>query len=374
MNGIQYLNNLQKKTGNPPTPTDLSNYLTIKARKLGIPLNGQFELTPLCNFSCKMCYVHLMKDQLGSDSVLSVEQWKGLMGQACQAGMVTATLTGGECLAYPGFEELYTFLLEQGCNVNVLTNGYLLDEKMVRFFQDHTPSGLQITLYGNSDDAYERVTGHRAFGTVVNNLRKLTEAGIGFSVTVTPNRYLGEDALETVRLAYSFTRYVKINPSLYKPREETGRTGAGDDVDLDLYVRMYRLQADLLGLPHDPFEGELPEAGGPCECSPRGLSCGGGRSGFVMDWKGVITFCNPLDCVRYSALEEGFLNAWKKLNQAANDWPRAPECIGCAYESVCVHCAASEYRFAEPGKQPLALCERTKSFVRQGVWNLPVCE
>ena len=25
----------------------------------GIPISGTFELTPRCNISCKMCYVHL---------------------------------------------------------------------------------------------------------------------------------------------------------------------------------------------------------------------------------------------------------------------------------------------------------------------------
>ena len=41
-----------------------SEYLEAKARKPGVPIHGQFELTPLCNLSCKMCYVHLSADQL----------------------------------------------------------------------------------------------------------------------------------------------------------------------------------------------------------------------------------------------------------------------------------------------------------------------
>lgn len=33
-------------------------YLNFKARDKGLPIAGSFELTPLCNFDCKMCYVH----------------------------------------------------------------------------------------------------------------------------------------------------------------------------------------------------------------------------------------------------------------------------------------------------------------------------
>ena len=376
VNGFRYLEMVQKQKGKEPSVRDLSDYLSAKAAAAGVPLTGQFELTPLCNFSCKMCYVHLMKNQLGDQSILTVAQWKELMYQARQAGMLTASLSGGECLTYPGFEEIFLFLQELGCNVNVLTNGYIIDEKMVHFFQEHRPASVQITLYGCNDDVYERVTGKRAFSAVVDNIQKLTRAGINVHLTVTPNSYLGEDALETLRIAYNLSRNVRINQCLIKPREETGRIGIGDDAELDLYIKLYRLQAELEGKqPGEPFENDLPEAGGPChECSERGLKCGGGRISFSMDWKGNITFCNSLDAVLYDALNEGFPNAWKKLNQAARNWPRVPECEGCAYKSVCIHCAAHDYQFAEPGKQPLALCERTKAFVRHGVWNIPVCE
>ena len=30
-------------------------YISMKARDRGIPVGGKFELTPLCNFNCKMC-------------------------------------------------------------------------------------------------------------------------------------------------------------------------------------------------------------------------------------------------------------------------------------------------------------------------------
>ena len=32
---------------------------TRKARENDTPISGYFELTPLCNLDCKMCYVHL---------------------------------------------------------------------------------------------------------------------------------------------------------------------------------------------------------------------------------------------------------------------------------------------------------------------------
>lgn len=377
LDGFEYLDMIQKqKKGQDATSSDLSRYLEKKARAAGVPINGQFELTPLCNFSCKMCYIHLMKDQMGDTGLLTVDQWKDLMHQAWQAGMIKCSLTGGECLTYPGFDELYLYLRSLGCEVAILTNGFLLDQKRIRFFQEHKPAAVQITLYGCNDDVYERVTGQRAFKTVRENIRNLIKAGIRVVLSITPSSYLGEDALETLKIAYSLTGSANISPMLLNPREETGRSGDSDEADLDLYIRLYRLYAELNGQePGEVYDGILPEAGSSCsECVAHGIRCGAGRSLFTMNWKGIMTFCSSLDRVKCYPLEDGFMTAWKKLNKAAENWLVAPECEGCAYKSVCINCAAYENQFAEPGKKPVVLCERTKYFVRNGIWNAPVCE
>lgn len=89
-------------------------FLNFKARDNGIPISGAFELTPLCNLDCTMCYVHLNKAQMQGAQLLSVEQWRQVMQQAIDAGMMYTRLTGGECLTYPGFRELYLFLRDRG--------------------------------------------------------------------------------------------------------------------------------------------------------------------------------------------------------------------------------------------------------------------
>ena len=111
INGFDYLAQLRKENGKQvQSRQDLFDYLEAKARIKGIPLIGQFELTPLCNLNCKMCYVHLLPEQLKGRSVLPVSVWKDLMYQAYKAGMIHASLSGGECMTYPGFEELYLYL------------------------------------------------------------------------------------------------------------------------------------------------------------------------------------------------------------------------------------------------------------------------
>ena len=122
-------------------------YLNLRARMHGQVYSGGFELTPLCNFDCKMCYVHLTKGQMEREAnLLTVQQWISIMGQAVDAGMMHADLTGGECLSYPGFKDVYLYLLSRGVAVSVLTNGQPITEEMADFFAQYPPSVIQITV------------------------------------------------------------------------------------------------------------------------------------------------------------------------------------------------------------------------------------
>ena len=51
----------------------VEEYLRIKAWRAGLPRYGKFELTPLCNLDCKMCYIHLQKEQMHGKELLPVE-------------------------------------------------------------------------------------------------------------------------------------------------------------------------------------------------------------------------------------------------------------------------------------------------------------
>ena len=160
------------------------NYLNFKARDKGIPISGTFELTPLCNLNCKMCYVHLNKAQMQRTQLLPADQWKRIMQQAIDEGMMYARLTGGECLTYPGFRELYLFLRDMGIETVILTNGLLLDENMAAFLQNAPPAMMQVSLYGAEEDTYQKVTGMRAFSRVMENIRRIKAADLPITIAI----------------------------------------------------------------------------------------------------------------------------------------------------------------------------------------------
>ena len=55
-----------------PVAPAATEYLFQKATAAGMPLSGTFELTPVCNMDCKMCYVRMSRhDQESIDPNLS---------------------------------------------------------------------------------------------------------------------------------------------------------------------------------------------------------------------------------------------------------------------------------------------------------------
>lgn len=343
-------------------------YLSFHTHKKGVPYHGTFELTPLCNLSCKMCYVRLSPEQMGERSLLPAETWIKLIDLAAKAGMISATLTGGECLAYREFDEVYLHLQALGIRTTVLTNGVLLDEERIRFFQQYPPALIQVTLYGSSEEEYEQVCGARRFETVLANIKRANEAKLWLTIAITPNRFLPDGGETLLKLVDSLNIHYKVNSCLFAPRPGTGREKDSIDIELEDYVRIYTLRAQLSGeslTPVDP--AELPVPAGSSEKQRTGLLCGGGMNVFTIQWDGTMIPCSALFQIQAFPLKSGFEAAWKTIHEAALHFPVPAECEACNYKSVCTICPALHAQEALPGHASPGQCLRTRRLVESGL-------
>ena len=196
-----------------------------RTREADVPYSGSFELTPLCNLDCKMCYVHL-QDPSVRHRMLSGEQWISLIQQAIDEGMMEALLTGGEAMTHPAFWDIYMYLINHGIVTQVKTNGLLLNEEAIKRFQQYPPFKLDISLYGCDSESYVAVTGVDAYEQVVSHIRMAVEAGLTIQIMVTPNSYMSPWTERVMALAGSFGVSVMVNGSLIDPHENTGRKKA----------------------------------------------------------------------------------------------------------------------------------------------------
>ena len=356
--------------------TDKDLYLAAKvfidraARTTGIPLRGHFELTPLCNLNCKMCYVHLNAAQLSGKELLSAETWIDLMQQAIDAGMTSVNLSGGECLTYPYFDDVFLFLKEKGMDVYVLTNGVLLNDERIAFFKKNCPQMIQISLYGNSEDVYERVTGKRVFSVVLNNIVAAKNAGLPIKLAITPNSFMSETIKDTIQLAKDLDVFYTLTLSLLTPRNDTERSKSKADISLDEYIDIFTYNRILNGSVPVPQDLVPVEEGREWECSSSGVRCGAGKSGFSIHWDGSLHPCSQMDSIVADPVKLGFSAAWEFINREVNSFPRFTKCDNCNYSDVCTFCAAENEKMGSRYCLNPEWCERTTKMIKSGLIRL----
>ena len=166
--------------------TEITEALYRKAGAAKIPLSGAFELSPLCNFACRMCYVRKTAKDVAESArpILRTDQWIRIAEEARDAGMLFLLLTGGEPFLLPDFHALYEKLIGMGLLVSINTNGSLIDDETVAWLKTLPPRRVNITLYGASDETYYALCGVKgAFERVDRAVTALQEAGGPFPGT-----------------------------------------------------------------------------------------------------------------------------------------------------------------------------------------------
>ena len=282
-----------------------------RTREADIPYIGSFELTPLCNLDCKMCYVHL-QDPSVRQRMLSGEQWISLIQQAIDAGMMEALLTGGEAMTHPAFWDIYMYLINNGIVTQVKTNGLLLNEGAISRFKQYPPYKIDISLYGCDSESYVAVTGVDAYEQVVRNIRLAVEAGLTIQIMVTPSSYMSPWTERVMQLAGSFGVSVMVNGSLIEAHDNTGRKKADFDIPLEEELSIKEKTKEMLPPLYDAADHEffMKRLNRPM-LSDKGLYCDAGRSGFAVNWDGVLLPCLafPRDVVCAHPLRDGFSQA-----------------------------------------------------------------
>lgn len=379
-NAIELLEDLQKDGYEGyALKKEFDKFRELQARMRGIPLNVGFELTPLCNFDCKMCYIHLTKEQMEKEgTVLSTEQWLDIMRQAVDAGMMHADLTGGECLTHPGFKQLYLYLRSCGVEISVLTNGQLITEEMADFFAENPPSLVQITLYGSNEDAYERVTGHRAFADVTQAIERLKQRKIRVMLTVTPSQYTQEDTHELLTFLRKTGVEYGVGGVALPARKNTGRSFDTFAPKDELCVKLQTDERDYSRSLENAAEESHVERKAikqverlPKNFAPIGnIPCASGQSTCHINWKGEMQPCIPFYTITRSVLEYGYADAWAWIKKTMTAYRPPEECRGCKMLSLCRSCSAEKTSGVLNGPLNRAVCNRYTSYLEAGIIEL----
>ncbi|MDR1243747.1 MAG: radical SAM protein [Endomicrobium sp.] len=148
----------------------LDSYITIT-----------LELTYNCNFKCVHCFNSYKKAQ-DKSLELSLENIKYIVEKTKKLDILKIYLFGGEPLLNKNFKEIYVFLWNQGFQITITTNGFLLSKKIIDLFKKYPPFNLNISLYGYNSQTYIDTTSFNVFETIYSNLKSLQESNMDFFI------------------------------------------------------------------------------------------------------------------------------------------------------------------------------------------------
>ena len=355
-----------------PIEPVVTDFLYRKASRLGLPFSGTFELTPLCNMNCKMCYVRLTENQQQRISPLATaKQWLELGKTARDHGMLYLLLTGGEPFLHPEFPAILRGLHEMGLLVSVNTNATLIDESAISWLKKSPPVRVNVTLYGASDETYERLCGEpKGFTKAVRGIQLLHDAGIPVKIncSMTPDNVADFPQIAAFckenHLVLQYNSY--MFPPARKDENLVGRNFRFTPQDAAYYMAL----AELVTGGEDAFMSRnvpVPELTDDCGYLGEGIRCRAGRCSFWVTWDGRLLPCGMFvlpDCP--NVFTEDFVAAWEQIKQRVEQIRLPAKCAGCELKDHCKACAAMVY--TESGNFsdiPRYRCDMAHAFLPQ---------
>lgn len=358
----------------------LSRYLHAKGKQLGLPINGTFELTPRCNFNCKMCYVHLTDEEMKQrGKELTAAQWLQIGEEAKQAGVVFLLLTGGEPTLRPDFPEIYQGLKAKGFVVTVNSNGLLLDGAIRELFINDPPSRVNISLYGLSNETYERQCGLPVYDRVVQNIQALRAAGIDVKVSMSVTPANKEDMQPVYDKAKELGVHFQSTPYMFPPirlhPELCGQNYRVDPVEAGALMaereaanstdEQLRRRYEALRSGHY-FPTDTEDDDDCATAEGEGMRCRGGSTTFWIDWDGKMLPCGQMREPAEDVLTLGVAEAWRRTHENAAAIRLPAECTVCPIKELCHPCAAMCY--CETGRfdgKPEYVCKMRYSYIER---------
>ena len=222
--------------------------------------------------------------------------------------------------------------------------------------EPEAPHRIGITVYGASEETYEKVCGSAdAYNRMMEGADLLTELPSRVRFRTTLIRDNAGELSEMERLIKE-----RYDRPLTMTRMVTGpvRGGAAD-------VRSCRLGARenaeiIAGRKHMIIDEKVSSEGPVAEKKAEGylLGCHAGIDQYTITNDGKLLGCQMLDKFATDALREGLKKAWEIWPETLTERKQNVFCKSCPYRGACLDCYA--YRLAETGgltDRPAYICE-----------------
>ena len=191
-----------------------SQLISETARRSKFPARIMFELTYRCNFHCLHCYVFNNKKK----KELSTSQIKKVLDQLKVAGCYHIGFTWGEVFLRQDIFEVLEYAKSCGFIISILTNGYLIDEKVAQKLSalGNSLNRVDVSVLGANEKTFEKITGVKgSYNRVIKAIRLLKQAGICVQIKATLLNLNKDEFLSIKRMAEELGVVFRYTLSLF---------------------------------------------------------------------------------------------------------------------------------------------------------------
>ncbi len=317
---------------------EFSEWLHKKVADRRIPISGSMELTMRCNLRCQHCYIPLERRLGRREKELSLPEIKQLLDEITDAGCLWMLLTGGEPLLRKDFADIYLYAKHKGLLLTLFTNGTLITQRITEFFAEWRPFNIEITLYGATQETYERVTGipgsySRCRRGIDLLLNKNLPLGLKTMVMTLNSHELNQIKDLASSLGVQFRFDPLIHTALDSSRRPTQfRLSPQQVVDIEksdparssAWPKSFREKLETTIVDH------------------RLYLCGAGKNTFHVDAFGQMSACLSARKPSYNLLSGRFQDGWENFlqNEISRQYSNRFFCRECSLRVICPQCPA----------------------------------
>lgn len=313
------------------------------------PLFCQWDITRNCNLNCKICR---NSGTTGRHS----KNWELICKRIIESGVMECSLSGGEPLTHPNFKNIVEYLSCSLKQLNILTNGTLIEKEMAKFFFIHNCL-LHVSIDGGCEKSHDKIRGNGNFSKTISGIENLRKFGVKFitQLTITPLNYgevpgfvelsklLGATSANIRRcIPIGSGRSISILSAeslkkIYKTAFESGKK-----YEIKISVGDYFAALS--------FSPEIETSTRYAVSKSKNTILGGcpiGWTAFYVRWDGVVMFCPYLPIKCGNILKQNFREIWYKskmyLISRNLRWNLVGKCSKCIYLMACAGCPAATY-------------------------------
>lgn len=299
------------------------------------PVLSEIAVTYRCNLRCEFCYVG-EKDypELGASDLKKI-----LFKIYNEAKVPSVSFTGGEPLLRKDIVSLIEYAARIGLWTNLITNGTLLDDDMVKRLKDAGLCSTQVSLEGHNPEIHDRITKIAgSFEATIKGIKILQKNNIPVHTNTTVSKYnlkFLKEILSLIKeiglLRLSMNLLIPCGSAENKKELWVSYTEIGD------YILEVKHLAEKLGIKF-LWYSPVPL----CEFNPIAYGFGNKSCAAITGLLSIDPMGNVLPCSSWrepvgSLLKKSFKEIWQSpmLNYFKNADYAPGECHQCLEFKIC---------------------------------------